>query len=204
MPPLTQGLELTCDQAHLLEKKTTPPKPFTEGTLLTAMSTIAKEVTNPAYKAKLKETAGLGTEATRAGIIETLKERKYLATKGKTIVSTELGKMLIVALPSRVRDPALTAIWEQQLDVIEKGDYTIEQFMERIEGVVSGLIDDIKSGKEPFSLPANIAPRCPQKDCNGWVNAYDGKKKAAHTAVAIARHASRMTTARSEKPSRKL
>ncbi|MDA1379295.1 DNA topoisomerase [Plesiomonas shigelloides] len=126
-------MSITCDAAKLQEKKTTPPKPFTEGTLLTAMCNIAKEVTDAALKAKLKETAGLGTEATRAGIIEILKERGYLTTKGKTLVSTDSGRMLIMGLPAVIRDPAITAIWEQQLDVVESGEYSVEKFMAVME-----------------------------------------------------------------------
>lgn len=175
LPMIGQGEEIDCVDGELQSKKTTPPKEFTEGTLLTAMSTVAKEVTNPAYKAKLKETAGLGTEATRAGIIETLKERGFLEIKGKSIRSTSLGKMLILALPTSVKDPALTAIWEQQLDVIEKGEYSVEDFEAKMHVFVTKLIDDFKEGKSPFTLPPNSAPRCKQKGCGGWLNPYDSK-----------------------------
>ncbi len=100
------------------------------------MCNIGKNVTDPALKAKLKETAELGTEATRAGIIEKAKEREYLTLKSKNIVSTPLAKMLVMALPNKVRDPAITAIWEQQLDVIERGECSVETFMNAIEKIV--------------------------------------------------------------------
>lgn len=180
LPVLEKGLQLICDQGLVVEKKTSPPKPFTEGTLLTAMSNVAKDVTDPKLKAKLKETAGLGTEATRAGIIETLKERGYLETKGKTIVSTNLGKMLILALPWKVRDPALTAIWEQQLDVVEKGDCSVEKFMTVMETTIKKYIDDFKTGKECFSLPPSTESKCPRSGCDGFALPYQGKKSRSY------------------------
>lgn len=179
LPALTQDQAIAVLKAELLEKKTTPPKPFTEGTLLTAMCNIAKEVTDPTLKAKLKETAGLGTEATRAGMIETLKERGYLETKGKSIVSTPLGQMLILGLPNKLRDPAMTAIWEQQLDVVENGECSLEKFMSVIEKTVKTYVDDFKSGKLIFKLPESTLPKCPKKDCAGFAIEYDGKKGKA-------------------------
>ena len=180
LPALKPKQKIQCVNAQLLEKKTTPPKPFTEGLLLSGMCNIAKEVTDPTLKAKLKETAGLGTEATRAGIIESLKDNGYLTTKGKSIVSTPLGQMLILALPASVRDPAITALWEQQLDVIEKGEYTLEQFIEKVEGNITRLLNDFKSGTETFSLPASTEAKCPKAGCNGFALPYDGKKGKAY------------------------
>ncbi|EGU33968.1 DNA topoisomerase III [Vibrio scophthalmi] len=179
LPVLGEGQEIAVSKAELLEKKTTPPKPYTEGTLLNAMCNIAKEVTDPALKAKLKETAGLGTEATRAGMIETLKERGYLETKGKNIVSTPLGQMLILGLPNKLRDPAMTAIWEQQLDVVESGECSLEKFMAVIEKTVTGYVDDFKSEKLVFKLPQSTLPKCPKKDCAGFALEYEGKKGKA-------------------------
>ena len=180
LPELTKDQAIDCTSADVLSKKTSAPKPYTEGTLLSAMCNIGKDVTDPALKAKLKETAGLGTEATRAGIIEKAKEREYLTTKGKNIVSTPLAKMLIMALPNRVRDPAITAIWEQQLDVVQSGECSVDTFMTAIEKTVQGLIDDLKSGKEPFTLSKSTAPACPQPNCTGFALPFEGKKGNAH------------------------
>ncbi|WP_108653086.1 DNA topoisomerase III [Dongshaea marina] len=179
LPVLGEGETIPCVGVSYKQKKTSPPKPFTEGTLLTAMCSIAKEVTNPAYKSILKETAGLGTEATRADIIEKLKTKGYLETSGKTLRSTDVGKKLILGLPDAVRDPALTAIWEQQLDVIEKGEYSPEKFMEKVVGTLSDMIADLKSGKQTFALPKSTLPRC---KCGGWIAPYTNKKgKPAHS-----------------------
>lgn len=179
LPALTQSQTIAVTKAELVEKKTTPPKPYTEGTLLTAMCNIGKEVTDPVLKAKLKETAGLGTEATRAGIIETLKERGYLETKGKSITSTALGQMLILGLPNKLRDPAMTAIWEQQLDVVEKGECSLEKFMAAMEKTITAYVEGFKSGKEVFKLPESTLPRCPKSGCAGFAIEYDGKKGKA-------------------------
>lgn len=173
LPALGSGEMVKCVTANSVEKKTTPPKPFTEGTLVTAMSTIAKDVTNPAYKAKLKETAGLGTEATRANIIDALKEHNFLIPDGKNIKSTKTGKMLILSLPNSLKDPALTAIWEQQLDVIEQGEYSLEDFEAKIHSFISTLISNFKSGETQLTLPPNTAPRC---KCGGWINPSITKK----------------------------
>ena len=179
LPALSEGQTIAIAKSELMEKKTTPPKPFTEGTLLTAMCNIAKEVTDPTLKAKLKETAGLGTEATRAGMIETLKERGYLETKGKNIVSTALGQMLILGLPNKLRDPAMTAIWEQQLDVVESGECSLDKFMSVMEKTVTGYINDFKANKLKFKLPESTLPKCPKPDCSGFAIEYDGKKGKA-------------------------
>ncbi|WP_150139774.1 DNA topoisomerase [Candidatus Enterovibrio escicola] len=179
LPALAKGKVIIVSKSELLEKKTTPPKLYTEGTFLTAMCNIAKEVTDPVLKAKLKETAELGTKATRAEMIETFKERSYLETKGKNIVSTPLGKMLILGLPNKLRDPAMTAIWEQQLDEVESGKYSLDKFMSVIEKTVTTYISDFKSGKLIFKLPASTLPKCPKTGCAGFAIEYAGKKGEA-------------------------
>ncbi|OUS35680.1 DNA topoisomerase III, partial [Oleispira antarctica] len=88
-----------CDGANLAEKQTTPPDYFNDGTLLAAMTGIARYVTNAEIRKTLKETDGLGTEATRAGIIELLFRRNFLQRTGKQIRSTEVGRGLIHSLP---------------------------------------------------------------------------------------------------------
>ncbi|MGR5186997.1 DNA topoisomerase 3 [Photobacterium damselae] len=188
LPCLEQGQTLTCLNATIAKKKTSPPKPYTEGTLLDAMASIAKEVTNPQYKAILKETAGIGTEATRSGIIEKLKENGYLnvVEKSKSITSTPIGQQLIIGLPKQLRDPAMTAMWEQQLDVIEKGEYTEEQFTAKAKETLAKLLTDFQSGELKFALPASTAPKCPKSGCNGFVLPYKGKRGMAHSCTQCA------------------
>jgi len=118
LPPLTQGQELQSGQSELVSKQTQPPAYFTDATLLAAMTGISRFVTDPELKRILKETAGLGTEATRAGILELLFKRGYLQRHGKQIRASQLGRVFIQSLPERITTPDLTALWEAQLEQI--------------------------------------------------------------------------------------
>lgn len=95
------------------------------------MKSIAKFVTDPRLKKQLKETLGIGTEATRAGIIKSLLSHGYLEKKGKTIRATHSAFTLIEAVPPEIADPGMTALWEQALKSTEEGKMTIEQFLDR-------------------------------------------------------------------------
>lgn len=115
LPPLKQGQPLRSLEAEVIEKQTSPPKPFTEATLLAAMTGISRFVSDPELKTVLKETDGLGTEATRAGIIELLFKRSFLKREGKSLRSTPAGKALIHSLPKSMTLPDMTAKWESLL-----------------------------------------------------------------------------------------
>jgi DNA topoisomerase-3 len=108
--------------------KTKPPKRFTEGTLTTAMEKVYSYVEDPSARAKLKETSGIGTDATRVNIIETLKKRDWIRVEGKNIISTADGRVVIAALPPELTDPVTTALWEDQLSLIEAGTLPRAQF----------------------------------------------------------------------------
>jgi DNA topoisomerase-3 len=178
LPVLEKDESLSSTNNEIKEGQTTPPKPYTSGTLLNDMSSIAKRVDDPAYKAILKDTAGLGTSATQAGILKKLLENGYLEekTSGKTkqLVSTPTGKMLAMALPANVRDPVMTAVWEQQLGKIESGEYPAEKFMQVIDSELAKNITHFKTGKFPFKLPESTASKC---ECGGYIlRASSGKK----------------------------
>ncbi|HHY1925562.1 TPA: DNA topoisomerase, partial [Escherichia coli] len=121
LPPLIKGELCALDGAEQKELKTVPPRPFTEGCLITAMKNASSGVTDPALKKILRENAGLGTEATRAGILETLFARNYIERAGKHIRSTQLGRELVAALPDSLTNPGMTALWEQALDDVARG-----------------------------------------------------------------------------------
>ena len=118
LPAVNKGEQLPCDHLSLLDKLTQPPKHYTEGTLIKAMETIGTQVTDKVMKKILRETAGLGTQATRANIIQTLFQRKFIVAEKKLLKATSLGENLIDAVPNAIKDPLLTAQWEQQLDDI--------------------------------------------------------------------------------------
>ncbi|MDI5892294.1 DNA topoisomerase III [Halomonas rhizosphaerae] len=123
LPPLTEGETCRVLEAGVEDRETRPPEPFTDASLIKAMMNIARYVEDPAVRRTLREHDGLGTEATRAGIIETLVERGYLIRQAKALRATRLGSALIASLPEAVGRPERTALWEQRLGAIaEQGD----------------------------------------------------------------------------------
>ena len=142
LPPLKLGQALHCTRGELLEKNTQPPKAFTDATLLGAMTGISRYVTDPEIRKILKETDGLGTEATRAGIIELLFKRGFLQRLGKSIVSTDVGKGLINSLPASATTPDMTALWEASLNGICHKETSYQAFMQPLLGTLFTLIQN--------------------------------------------------------------
>ncbi len=140
LPALTQGQSLHCTRGELLEKVTQPPKHFTDATLLGAMTGINRFVTNKDVKKILKDTDGLGTEATRAGIIELLFKRGYLQRQGKSIVATPVGIGLVNSLPESATTPDMTALWESSLDAISQKQLRYDAFMSPLLNQLNDLI----------------------------------------------------------------
>ncbi len=123
-------------------KKTRPPKRFTEATLLTAMETAGKTLDEKELSDAMKET-GLGTPATRAGIIEVLLKREYVARSGKTLAATEKGIRLIEVVHPEVKSPAMTGQWEARLKRIERGKAQLGPFLEGIEEYVREVVGKV-------------------------------------------------------------
>lgn len=149
LPSLKKGDVLNCEDASLLDKQTTPPKYFTDATLLAAMTGISRYVKEPEIRRILRETDGLGTEATRAGIIELLFNRQYLKRDGKKIVSTLIGRKLISSLPETATLPDMTAQWESQLSAISQSEMSYKIFMSGLLGRLNQLIPLV--GSDGFS-----------------------------------------------------
>ena len=141
LPDLSIGEILSCTAGELMKKMTQPPKYFTDATLLAAMTGIARYVEDSEVKKVLKETDGLGTEATRAGIIELLFKRGFLVRKGKAIHGTEAGRALISSLPDASTKPDMTAQWEVTLDEISHRKQTYDCFIDGLTGKLKSLID---------------------------------------------------------------
>ncbi|WP_297836874.1 DNA topoisomerase III [Pseudomonas sp.] len=129
LPALREGQECAVENVTLKDLWTQPPKPFTEGDLIKAMKNVAKLVSDPRLKQKLKDTTGIGTEATRAGIIQGLLDRGYLNKVGKALAASPAAFSLIDAVPRAIADPGTTAIWEQALDMVQSGEMTLEDFV---------------------------------------------------------------------------
>ena len=140
LPIVEKGQILFCSKGEIINKKTQPPKPFTDATLLSAMTGIARFVQDKELKKILRETDGLGTEATRAGIIELLFKRGFLYKKGKNIHSSEAGRILIQALPDIATQPDMTAHWESQLTGISQKQTSYQQFMEPLTQMLPDLV----------------------------------------------------------------
>ncbi len=146
LPPLQEGEERTIQKEELLRKKTKPPAPYTESSLLSAMENAGRFVEDEALKEQMKD-SGLGTPATRAAIIERLLTVGYLSRKGKTLLPTEKGRKLIAVVPQEMRSPETTGKWEKGLSSIAKGKMTEERFMASIRRYVQFLIRDAASGR---------------------------------------------------------
>lgn len=165
--------------------KTTPPKPYTEATLVADMSAVHKFVDDPKIKGLLKENAGIGTPATQGSIIETLKQRGYLELttmgRGKKLYlrSTRFGRYLIANMPRVLSDPGVTALWEEQLNAIAAGGASAEDFMARIDKYIAGNVARIVGTTFP-DIPESDRP----------------KKPAAKTGTRAARPAARKPVAR--------
>lgn len=142
IPPLENGQALRSLEAEVLEKQTSPPKPYTDASLLAAMTGISRHVIDPDLRKILRDTDGLGTEATRAGIIELLFKRGFLKRKAKIIHATPTGHSLIDALPEVATQPDLTARWESQLSAIHEGTSTYTSLMSPLESQLQLMIDD--------------------------------------------------------------
>lgn len=146
LPPLQEGELRQIIKATVQKKKTKPPSPYTESSLLSAMENAGRFVEDEALKEQMKD-SGLGTPATRAAIIERLLTVGYIQRKGKTLLPTEKGRKLIEVVPDEMRSPQTTGKWEKGLSSIAKGRMTEERFMESIRRYVRFLIADAASGR---------------------------------------------------------
>jgi len=145
LPNISKGDSLKVVYTRVEDKQTQPPAHYTEGTLIQAMKNIGKTVENLALKKRLKETSGIGTEATRASIIEVLLKRKFINKQGnKNLVSTVQARTLIEVLPEPVKDPATTAVWEQALEDISQGKGNADQFVQDQANMVTRLTEKVK------------------------------------------------------------
>lgn len=143
LPPLTDGDCLTIADAKAVKKKTQPPKPYTEASLLSAMENAGRFIEDENLREQLKD-SGLGTPATRAAIIERLITVGYIVRKGKALVPTTKGMNIIAIVPEELKSPQTTGKWEKGLSSIAKGTMQDERFMGSIKRFVYFLIDNAK------------------------------------------------------------
>ncbi len=150
--------------AKLSEHFTAPPKQYTEDTLLSAMETAGN---NDYVEGSDVEKKGLGTPATRAGIIEKLVKGQYIVRDGRNILPTEKGINLIKVVPEEIKSPKMTADWETSLQNIEKGSASADDFMRNITDFTSNLVNtysSVDTSTFNFSRPSiGICPKCGKK-----------------------------------------
>ncbi|EIP1958344.1 DNA topoisomerase 3 [Escherichia coli] len=156
------GETVTTKEVVVNEKKTTPPPLFTEATLLAALVRVADFVTDPVIKKLLKdkdrdkkdEHGGIGTPATRASILETLKKRNYITLEKGKLIPTDTGYALIDALPDIAVNPDMTALWAEKQTLIENGKMTIEQFVDELYNDLIPMISNANSAEIKVSPSA--------------------------------------------------
>ena len=174
LPTLTEGQVFEPVSASVTEHFTSPPKPYTEDTLLSAMENAGKEDMPDEAERK-----GLGTPATRAAIIEKLVSGGFVERKGKNLIPTKAGVNLVTVLPELLTSPKLTADWEQRLNEVAKGQASPEGFMDGIEAMAAELVrkyshisEDGQKLFQPEKETVGLCPRCGKP-------VYEGKKNFA-------------------------
>ena len=181
LPAVCEGDVLDAVSASVTEHFTAPPKQYTEDTLLSAMETAGNEVFDDDTEKK-----GLGTPATRAGIIEKLVKGGYAERKGKSIVPTKDGLNLVCVLPEQITSPSMTAEWENTLMQIERGEADGDKFLAGIVDMTASLVkaypflsdaeaNRFDSGKEVIGK----CPRCGSPVYVGKGNYYCSSKECS-------------------------
>ena len=174
LPALTEGQVFEPVAAFVTEHFTSPPKPYTEDTLLSAMENAGEEDMPDEAERK-----GLGTPATRAAIIEKLVSGGFVERKGKNLIPTKAGVNLVTVLPELLTSPKLTADWEQRLNEVAKGQASPQDFMDGIEAMAAELVrkyshisEDGQKLFQPEKETVGLCPRCGKP-------VYEGKKNFA-------------------------
>ena len=187
LPDFTKG-ESGPHTPTLTAKETTPPKPFTEATLLRAMETAGRTVDNEELRDALKEN-GIGRPSTRAAIIQTLFRRGYIRRRNKSLEATSTGVELIGVIKEELLKSAeLTGQWENKLRRIEHHDYSAQQFIAELKQMVCELVDTVLRDANPRRVTASASAELPAR--------LTAKKGESATATA--------TTPPNEKPKRKV
>lgn len=172
MPVLSRGETFRCKNTQLKEGKTKPPARYTEASLLSAMENPSRFIEDK----KMKEyiSGGLGTPATRADIIEKLFSTFYVERRGKEIVPTSKGEQVIGLAPEDLRQPLLTAKWEQELEAISKGKADKSQFIQEIRDYSKKLVQSVAMSDAKYVHDNMTKKPCP--DCGKMMLLVNGKK----------------------------
>lgn len=170
LPVLEKGEMVKVKDKEVVTQMTQPPKHFTEGTLITAMSNISRYLEDKEHKSTLIELGGIGTEATRASIIETLKKRKYVVLDKKNIISTAEGVKFCKLVMEDIKSAVLTANWENKFSDIENGKLDLDDYMEEFKK----WIKKITSKATKQNLDVLAGKKCPKCD-SGYIISKKGR-----------------------------
>lgn len=183
LPNLSNGDVLPVKGVDLLEKQTKPRPLHTEASLLSAMETCGKELTDEAEREALKE-SGIGTPATRAGIIETLFSREYIQRKKKSLIPTNKGLVVYLAVQNKkIADVSMTGEWESALNKIAKGGMDADTFHRGIEVYATQIITELLESKIEGG---NQRESCPCPKCkNGQVVFFQKVAKCQNEACRL-------------------
>jgi DNA topoisomerase-3 len=149
----------------LTEKKTSAPKPYDDDSLLSAMENAGSQLEDDKLSALMKECKGIGTPATRAGIIEKVINVGYIERKNKVYAPTQKGYSLIKVLPDEIKSIEMTAHWEQQLELISKGKLSDEEFIQELFEYITSICNEGKKqevDKSLFKQDNNVIGICPR------------------------------------------
>ena len=168
LPPLDKGDEVDIVNKKVLEKETKPPKRYTNATILDAMETAGKTLTDEELEQVLKECKGLGTAATRAEILEKLIRRNYISVERNGFITpTDQGIELIDSLEGQdIVSPELTAKWEQKLKQVENGELDFDTFYKYMVLYVSKKTEELLGLSEigPYLKVIGKCPKCKERD----------------------------------------
>ncbi|EMX9182402.1 DNA topoisomerase III [Citrobacter sedlakii] len=174
LPVLRKDDTCAVTGAEVVQLMTRPPAHYTFATLIKAMMNAASYVTDLTLRKVLKDNAGLGTEATRAGIIDLLLKREFIVRKGSQLRATELACDIIDALPVQLTDPGMTALWEQALDEVAAGRMQLDDFLQRQMSWTRQLVSAGSQQKVNLRVPPS--PPCPV--CGGKMRQRKGDRGA--------------------------
>ncbi|QRG65730.1 DNA topoisomerase III [Brevibacillus choshinensis] len=164
LPPLAKGDTGKVRKVEAKESKTQPPKRYTEGQLITLMKTAGKHLDNQELEKVLMKTEGLGTEATRAGIINMLKERKYIEVRKNQVFATQKGTLLIDVIGEKIlASPEMTARWEQRLGQIGQGEASAQAFMEQVRKLSHKIVEDAVEQSREWKLESYDVTSMPKQ-----------------------------------------
>ncbi|MFJ7969886.1 DNA topoisomerase [Psychrobacillus sp. NPDC096389] len=164
LPPLREQ-ENVQSNIDIKEGKTQPPKPYTEGQLIAMMKTCGKLVDNKDETEILKEVEGLGTEATRSGIIETIKRHGYINVTKNIVSITDKGRVLCQAIEGNLlASPSMTAKWETYLRKIGNGEGSQERFLGSIAKFIRSLLEEVPNQLKTKNIDIQLAPRASKYD----------------------------------------